>query len=732
MRFFQLYSSPRSMEKFMSQLWNRSIFLISIFFVLLALLYSWATPPLEASDEREHVGVVQYFVRTGQLPVQNPDIPKDDTFYEQEGSQPPLYYLLAAVLALPFADPAFSDEAFVAAMAKNPHALSGIALAQGNKNRLLPDVDGPTDALVYGLRLFSIALGLLTIHAVYRAGQLLAPDRPAVALLAAGSVAFNPMFIFIAASVNNDNLVIALNSIGIVLILTLIRDGFTVRRSVALALIVALASLTKLSGLVLGPVAALAGFIVVWRTRDWHGLLTLAVAGVGLWLIVAGWWYLRNVQLYGELFGTHTMVLVAGPRSEPFTLATALAEFEGFRIAYWGLFGAVNILTVPAFYPLMDALVLLGFIGLPLAIIHMDATHRVQSALMGLVLLIGSVAFLTWTAQTYASQGRLLFPYVAAAHPLMALGWAAWLRPAWTRRIVALPLVALGVFAALVPFMSIAPAYVPPPALNHLPSSAMPVYARFGDVVLIGYETPDDRYAPGDELPITVYWQVIAPTDDDLSLFLHAIAPDGREFGKVDSYPGGGTLRTSTWQAGAIYADSYHIPLDVEMQGAFPLRVQVGWWHYPTQTRISAVDIDGRDLGTVTVNTGGFAAPLMLNDLPERVIGVDFGGLIALRGLDLVSGQLRLEWEALAAIPENFTVFVQALDAADTIIAQADAAPDLPTRYWRTGERFITAHPLGDWSGATRIILGWYRPVDFSRLALNTGGDAYTLPLTAP
>src|SRR5262245_1023885 len=74
------------------------LFWILAVFIILALIYAWATPPLEASDELWHFGLVNHIADTGELPVQVPGV---RTAWEQEGSQPPLYYLIAAVLVKP-------------------------------------------------------------------------------------------------------------------------------------------------------------------------------------------------------------------------------------------------------------------------------------------------------------------------------------------------------------------------------------------------------------------------------------------------------------------------------------------------------------------------------------------------------------------------------------------------------------------------------------------------------
>ena len=65
-------------------------------YLLLATTYSVATPIFEASDEVSHYAVVQHISNMGTLPVQQPGV---RTAWEQEGSQPPLYYLLVSPVA---------------------------------------------------------------------------------------------------------------------------------------------------------------------------------------------------------------------------------------------------------------------------------------------------------------------------------------------------------------------------------------------------------------------------------------------------------------------------------------------------------------------------------------------------------------------------------------------------------------------------------------------------------
>jgi hypothetical protein len=710
-------------------------------FILLALFYAWSTPIFEASDELWHFGMVQTIAETGQLPVQDPAI---ETPWQQEGSQPPLYYLIVAALVR-----SIDRSDFDLVRQPNPHAIVGIPGAVGNKNLVLHDTPHPplqgTVLAVWVGRLFSITLGVITLWAVYRGAITLFPQRPELALLAVGLTAFNPMFLFISASVNNDNLVTALNSVIIWQTTAMVvQRRFLAWRSLLIAVLITLAALSKLSGLVLVPVVAVAGIWVAIRAGEagsraknvltrlnWRGLLLLGGAMLVAWGVLAGWWYLRNITLYGELFGTRMMVAVAGPRVEAFTLNTLVEEFQGFRFAYWALFGAVNIMTVRWFYDVMDGITLVALLGLGVWFIRQhrqrlwNTSVAVMMTLFGFLVLIGFASIASWTAQTYASQGRLLFPFIAAISMLLSLGIATvgeymlrkramWMSWVW---------VPVAVFAVSVPFTTLLPVYASPQPMTQLPADVNQVFARFGDVSLIGYSVADRRYYPGEQVLVTLYWRVDAVSTLDYSLFVHATQADGSVIGKVDSYPGGGRLRTSTWQAGAIYADTYGLPL-AAVDEASQMRLQVGWWNFTTGERIQAVDGDGQALESVMLDSGGYAPADFVQTLSagSPVENMIFGESIRLNAWRLDADELSLEWEVLRTVGGDLTVFAQVLNVDRIVIGQGDAEPVLGTRYWQVGERFVTRHPLRftdpDGLNAGDIVVGWYDPLTLERLVL--------------
>ena len=110
----------------------RPLQLLLITYLLIGIVYIWATPIFEASDELWHFGMVEVLRETGELPVQ--DANARETIYRQEGSQPPLYYILGAVLTagIDISDADIWRE-------YNPHAKVGIANVDDNKNIVLHD-----------------------------------------------------------------------------------------------------------------------------------------------------------------------------------------------------------------------------------------------------------------------------------------------------------------------------------------------------------------------------------------------------------------------------------------------------------------------------------------------------------------------------------------------------------------------------------------------------------------
>ncbi len=415
---------------------KRTLAILLLAQIVLGIVYSLATPIFEASDEIWHYPVVREIVVNRRLPVQDPAM---EMAWAQEGSQPPLYYAVGAVLT------SWVDTSdYTAVAVRNPFAKLGVPLATDNKNMVVHPpgqsfTQGGTILAVTLIRWLSVLMGTATAFLAYRLGRTIYPARPAVGLLTAALVAFNPMVLFINASVNNDNLVMLLSTLTLLL---LVRDvqsdepGARWGSTLLLGAILGLAAITKVSGLVLLPVAVLALALSAWPARAWKTWLLRAVTVALIAAAIAGWWYARNIILYDEPTGLLRMVEVAGARPTGFRVMDLLAEWKGFGYSFWGVFGGFNVLAPPWFYVLTGGLSLVAGAGLVLGLIRHAQRRRLpahwQSHLILIAFIVLTFAGLVrWALMTAASQGRLMFAAIAPIAFYLALGLLAWLPARW-------------------------------------------------------------------------------------------------------------------------------------------------------------------------------------------------------------------------------------------------------------------------------------------------------------
>ncbi len=351
-----------------------------------------------------------------------------------------------------------------------------------------------------------------------------------------------------------------------------------------------------------GAVVGAAALWLLIRSRDRRGFVIFCAATLSLTLLVAGWWYVRNLQLYGELTGTATMLDNFGRRSlTPGQLFRD--EFEGLRISYWLVFGAFNIIADVAYYRVMDALTLLGALGFALFLWRKRRLSQVMTALafLGLLLAIGAGLLIWWSTQTWASTGRLLFPYITSASIFLALGLTALRLPAW---LIALPLLAFSIAA---PFAYIIPHYDHPSPVAALPQSAAPAAVHWGDLQLSGYQLPAPRtWQAGDEIPLTFYWRAQAQSPLAYALTLRLIDADGNALASIETWPGWGTMPHPWMTLGVDYRDDYvlRIPPDA---AATELALEIDWYVFPDGPALDAALATDEALDAYTLPLGRVA-----------------------------------------------------------------------------------------------------------------------------
>lgn len=709
---------------------------IVLVYVILAAWYNITVPVFEAPDEPFHFFYVKHLADGNPLPVQDPDRP---ALWAQEGSQPPLYYFLAAQVVR-WIDT--SDARLL--LWRNPHANLGNPLQAGNKNVFihLPGERWPLRGAalaVHLARALSTLLGVGTICLTFLLSRSLLPGRHTIAYGAAALVAFTPQFIFVHSAVSNDSAVIFLSTLALWLLVRILhgQDG---KADLALGIVLGLAALSKLSGLMLWPLAALVILTRVRQPRSWPRVLRDLVLIFGVAVLVSGWWYVRNWQLYGEPTGLSVMLQIVGPREPPPTLAQLGREFEGLRISFWATFGWFSILAPTWIYDVLDAVSLIALAGLIWGLWrHVGPPVPREAWLITLLmawlglLLVGLVR---WTSLTPGTQGRLMFPAISSIMILLALGWCQWVprrwRPYWMGGLVT----GLGLFAAICPPLVIAPAYRPPSfiAPEEVPQAARLEPVIHGDrIQVVGATLEQDTVRAGEMLWMTVYWQALQPVPREYSVFVHVLSPSGRVLGEFNTWPGLGTLPTQLLRPGQVLPDRYPVPIAVDLTAPSLGRVEVGLYDLFTHEGLPTSNAAGQKVDNIVGTVRILPASGMPSGDPPNATNYVLEGQIALDGYELSATRVRagealdldLYWRALRPIIGEYTVFTHLEDDRAQVIAQHDKPPldgDWPTWAWEPGEPVVDSYhiaiPPDARPGRYALRIGMYRLSDGSRLSV--------------
>lgn len=736
--------------------------MIILTYALLATHYNLTVPLFETPDEPWHFAYVQHMARGGGLPIQSSAAPGP---WRQEGSQPPLYYLSAALLIAPL-----DTSNFPADWPPNPHAAVGLPLAEGNKNFVVhnPIIEsnlGGATLAVHLVRGFSTLLGIFTLLAAFRLSRAVFGQQVVPSILSVALVAFNPQFLFIHAAVSNDPMATATASWSLVAIIERWQQQARPRPAV-MGLLLGLAALSKVSNLGLVAILGLAMAWEWWQQRpanfSWHTLRltwqhpaiqnTLRALSITLAIILP--WYLRNLILYGDLLGLDTMLTIVQGNST--SLADFLRHNEGLELSFWGVFGWFNVLTSDTFYTVVKWLDRVALVGLVIWVWQCRGAVGAPQALLTAWLGVMLLALARWATLTPAAQGRLLFPAVAAVGILLVTGLRAWLPTRWSWRDLPVALIALFLLinAARFPTTRIAPAYAPPPRLTELPATSRPIQITYGQgIELLGYDLNQTTVAPGETLTFTLYWRTAARLKSNYSVYIHLRGPDGESLGQSDTFPARGSYATSLWQPGEIIVDRQIVPVRWGIPTPTVGRIEVGLYTWPKLENLPVRDPQGREIVPVL-------ARFKVERPEDRVFdpqatplarwedGIEllyFTGQTAHTAQPVSVGvgpgetvQVNLTWRATGPVSQNRTILVHLLDSEGQICAQNDSEPQggrLPTSFWHPGALVTDVHrlvlPANLAAGTYTLTVGLYQQPQGTRIPIQLPAtDGNRFPLT--
>jgi hypothetical protein len=125
------------------------------------------------------------------------------------------------------------------------------------------------------------------------------------------------------------------------------------------------------------------------------------------------------------------------------------------------------------------------------------------------------------------------------------------------------------------------------------PAPNLTELARFGEMVgLYGLdviETEDGK------LLVDLIWETETAVLDNLTVFVHAVNPDGL-IAQSDSPPANGFWQADWWQPGLYLRDRHEIVLPENVDSS-DYQLHIGWYDAATKTRLPVTAADGTVLG---------------------------------------------------------------------------------------------------------------------------------------
>ncbi|HLB50146.1 MAG TPA: glycosyltransferase family 39 protein, partial [Anaerolineales bacterium] len=271
----------------------------------------------------------------------------------------------------------------------------------------------------------------------YLAAREAVPDKPLVAVTAAGFIAFIPQHIAMMAGINNDSLSELLIAVGLWLTLRIhsrrseISDWrFGILEFGLLGFVIGLAFITKSQAYVLAPVAGVM-LLFKWR-RDGWGERRMFVQRAAIVfvpaLIVGSLFWARNVAVYGwpDFMASirHDQVVADQPRTkqwiEEFGTTEVLRRFGQTTFqSFWGQFGWMGVVMDRRVYWALGAYSVGLVVGLGIGGWRLVASGQrpaANSHQLGAIVLLTVSALLTLGLYLYYNltyvqhQGRYLFP----------------------------------------------------------------------------------------------------------------------------------------------------------------------------------------------------------------------------------------------------------------------------------------------------------------------------------
>jgi 4-amino-4-deoxy-L-arabinose transferase-like glycosyltransferase len=533
-------------------------------------------PVMEGGDEYLHYNYVQYLLRENRLPERATYLTNS---MQQQSGQPPLVYWTAAMLMRMAGMQPDDDQALWARFGthKNPwYAPPDPWNRTDNRNLFFHSGEGafetPTiERIVRVMRFSGLIFGLLAVIGAYGAAKEVF-ERESWALTATAIFAFTPQLIHVSSFTNTDSGMIAFTALTTWATLRLLRLGATPWRCIVIGLLLALAGLSKVSGLLIAPGVGVALLLDAYKRRLslWQLVVNGVLVGLPLLMLFAPW-MAYGYSTYNDPLGTTTHLRPGYFYDQPLNLVDLLPLLPEVYLGYWGKLASAIYLH-PLTYTALGVILALSIGGYAAWIwgrrgrnnrLQLNNLQVQQVIVLGTIIVVSLIGLIHWLQTIHFITGRLMFQAHAAVAILITGGLylLAWRFRGLTRP---LQLYSSGVVIAagvLLTPISIYTAYAPPQMLTatELPT-LMGQPADFeGMIRFLGY-TQDSAILEGNLHPITLCWEVLEkPTRP--AAFSVKFVRDGNIVADRTSVHGMGRYDSGQWQPGDRWCDPVDVPI---------------------------------------------------------------------------------------------------------------------------------------------------------------------------
>ncbi|NIN67290.1 MAG: hypothetical protein GTO63_21840, partial [Anaerolineae bacterium] len=424
---------------------------------------------------------------------------------------------------------------------------------------------------------------------------------------------------------------------------------------------------------------------------------------------------------------------------------------------FFALFGWGNVAADSAIYDVYALLLAVAAVGLLLFFLRRRPEPSLPCVAVLLaaflaVLVLPLLLVAAHDQEVSFAPGRYLLPGISAFSVLLFVGCDEVSRFRGRSPLPTILIVALLLFAVIIPFRYIRPAYARPPLLSpaDVQSLEHQVSLNFGDrIELLAYEIDRVELEPRQTMGVTLYWRALTEMEQDYTVCVRLLGPDGETDSADCTYPGRGNYATSLWKADEIFPDQYSVRIPRDFPAPSLGQINVAVFRYPEEQYLPVADAGGTEIGLsatfgrVKVGSSEELDP----DIAHR-LSYNLGDTIALIGYALEGTPspgnmltLTLYWSPLASINEDYTVFVHLVDRDGELWAQHDGQPrsnTYPTGLWDEGEIVEDEHgltlPVDIPSGTYEIRVGMYSLDTMQRLpAVDEQGNRQrddAIPLT--